>query len=94
MNEKHSVIAGFDPKPARKYPIPIITIELAITKRKTPTVQISQDICIAIFLPKLSAMKGIMKKPIKEPMNTIDCKTVDVESHNMYGSNSNTILLG
>jgi len=62
-------------------------IELAITRRKTPKVQITHEICIAIFLPKLSAIKGMIKKPINDPMNTIDCKIVDVLSHNKYGSN-------
>ena len=62
-------------------------IEFAITRRKTPKVQIAHEICIAIFLPKLSAIKGIIKKPINDPIKTIDCKIVDVLSHNKYGSN-------
>jgi len=60
----------------------IIKIEFAITSRKTPIVQITQEICIAIFLPKLSAINGMMKNPINDPINTIDCKTVEVVSHN------------
>jgi len=87
MNEKQSVIAGFDPKPAKKYPIAIKTIELAMTRRNTPKVQITHEICIAIFLPKLSAIKGMMKKPINDPIKTIDCKIVDVLSQSKYGSN-------
>lgn len=85
MNEKQSVIAGLDPKPAKRYPIAINVVEFAITSKKTPTVQMIHDICMAIFLPKLSAMKGMMKKPAKDPMKTIDCNTVDVDvvSHNM-----------
>lgn len=75
------MIAGFEPKPARRYPIAIIAIEFAMTKRKTPNVQIAHEICIAIFLPRLSAMKGMMKNPTNEPMNTIDCRMVDVVSH-------------
>lgn len=85
MKEKHSVIAGFDPKPAKKYPIPIMATELAITKRKTPNVQITHEICMAIFLPKLSAIKGMIKNPIKDPIKTIDCKIVDVLSQSKYG---------
>ena len=80
MNEKHKVIAGFEPKPAKKYPIAIKVTELAIVSKKTPNVQMSQEMIMAIFLPKLSAMNGMIKKPINEPMNTIDCKTVEVES--------------
>ena len=94
MNEKHNVIAGFEPKPAKKYPVAIKVIELATTSNSTPNVQMAHEICIAIFLPKLSAIKGIMKKPINDPIKTIDCKTVDVESHKIYGSNSNTMLFG
>lgn len=72
MNEKQSVIAGLDPKPAKKYPAPIKKIELANTNITTPTVQIIQEICIAIFLPILSAINGIIKNPINEPTKTID----------------------
>lgn len=80
MNEKQRVIAGFDPKPASKYPMAIIGTEPAITRRNTPKVQMTHDICIAIFLPKLSAIKGIIKKPTNDPIKTIDCKIVDVLS--------------
>ena len=69
-------------------------IELAITRRKTPKVQIAHENCIAIFLPKLSAIKGMIKNPINDPINTIDCKIVEVLSHSKYGSNWNTILFG
>lgn len=79
MNEKHRVMAGFEPRPAKKYPIAIITTELAIVSRKTPRVQIIQEIIMAILRPRLSAMKGMIKNPIREPMKTIDCKTVEVE---------------
>lgn len=51
----------------------------------TPIVQIIHDICIAILLPRLSAINGIIKNPINEPTKTIDCRTVDVLSHNKYG---------
>lgn len=78
MNEKHSVIAGFEPKPAKRYPIAIIGTEVAMTNKNTPTVQIAHDICIAILLPRLSAIKGIMKNPTSDPTNTIDCSIVDV----------------
>ena len=81
MNEKQRVMAGFEPKPARKYPIAIKMTELAITSIRTPNVHIIHETCMAIFLPRLSAMKGIIKKPISEPMKTMDCKTVEVESH-------------
>jgi hypothetical protein len=74
-------MAGFEPRPARKYPTAIKMTEFAMTRMRTPNVQIIHETCMAIFLPKLSAMKGIMKKPINEPMKTIDCKTVEVESH-------------
>ncbi len=60
-----------------------MTTEFAIVIKKTPKVQISQEIIIAILLPKLSAIKGMMKKPISDPIKTIDCKMVEVESHNM-----------
>lgn len=80
MNEKQRVIAGFDPKPASKYPIAIMGTERAITKRKTPKVQMAHEICIAIFLPKLSAINGIIKNPTNDPTKTIDCKIVDVLS--------------
>lgn len=82
INEKHNVIAGLDPRPAKKYPRPIKNTELANVKIRTPTVQIPHEICIAILLPILSAIKGIMKNPIKDPIKTIDCKTVEVLSHN------------
>ena len=48
-------MAGLAPKPARKYPIPTMLGEFEMQIIKTPTVQISQDILIAIFLPQLSA---------------------------------------
>lgn len=83
MNEKHSVMAGLDPRPAKRYPMAIMVVELAITSKNTPKVQITHDICMAIFLPKLSAIKGIMKNPTNDPMNTIDCNTVDVVSQSM-----------
>lgn len=49
---------------------------------------------MAIFLPELSAIKGIKKKPNNDPIKTIDCKMVDIELQSKYGSKSNTILLG
>ncbi len=63
----------------------IRVIEFAITSRNTPNVHIAHEICIAIFLPKLSAIKGMIKNPTKDPMKTIDCKIVDVVSHKIYG---------
>lgn len=78
-------MAGFDPNPAKKYPMPIIISELAITRRNTPSVQIAHETCIAIFLPRLSATKGMMKNPINDPKNTIACRIVDVLSHSKYG---------
>lgn len=93
MNEKHSVIAGFDPRPAKKYPIAIIATEFAIVSKKTPKVQMTQEIIMAILRPRLSAIKGMIKKPIRDPINTIDCKTVEVESQSKYGSNSKMMLL-
>jgi hypothetical protein len=94
MNEKHKVIAGFEPNPAKKYPAPIKKTLLANTKITTPTVHNAHEICIANFLPKLSAMNGIIKKPNKLPIKTIDCNIVEVLSQSIYGSNSNMILFG
>jgi hypothetical protein len=85
INEKHKVIAGLDPNPAKKYPIPIKTTEFPITNNNTPNVHMAHDICIAILLPKLSAIKGIIKNPIKDPIKTIDCKIVEVVSQSKYG---------
>lgn len=94
IKEKHKVMAGFEPRPARKYPIPISLIEFAITSKNTPNVQIPQETCIAIFRPRLSAMKGMIRNPTREPIKTIDCRIVDVLSQSKYGSKSNTILFG
>ncbi len=93
IKEKQSVMAGLEPNPARKYPAPIKKTELARVSTSTPTVHMAQAICMAILLPKLSAIKGMIKNPINEPTKTIDCSIVDVLSHRRKGSNSNTILL-
>ena len=72
MKEKQSVMAGLEPNPARKYPAPTKKTELARVSTRTPTVHIPHAICMAILLPKLSAIKGMIKNPIKEPTKTID----------------------
>ena len=59
-----------------------MTTEFAIVIKKTPKLQMSQEIIMAILLPKLSAINGMIKKPISDPIKTIDCKIVEVESHN------------
>lgn len=85
MKEKQRVMAGFEPNPAKKYPTPIIRGEAAKTKTKTPIVQMPHDICIANLRPKLSAIKGIMKNPNKDPTNTIDYRIVDVSVQRRNG---------
>jgi hypothetical protein len=76
IKEKHNVIAGLVPNPAKKYPIPMVFAESAKARTKTPAVPIAQEILMPIFLPQLSAMYGIKKKPASEPKKTIDCKIV------------------
>lgn len=76
MNEQHKVMAGFAPKPAKKYPIPIILGEVANAANATPIVQIIHDALIAILLPQLSAKQGITKKPNKLPTKIMEVRTV------------------
>ena len=80
MNEKQRVIAGLEPAPARKYPIPTIFGELAKQISPTPMVHTAHEILMAIFRPKLSAMYGKTKNPISEPINSIDCRIVTMYS--------------
>ena len=67
MNEKHRVVAVLHPKPAKNCPIPIILDESAAHIIKSPITKNAHEITIAIFLPQLSAMKGITKKPMSDP---------------------------
>ena len=64
------------PKPARKYPIPIILGDEANAANATPMVQIIHDDLMAILLPQLSAKYGITKKPSKLPTKIIEVRTV------------------
>ena len=64
------------PKPARKYPIPIILGEEAKAANATPMVQIIHDDLMAILLPQLSAKYGITKNPNKLPTKIMEVRTV------------------
>ncbi len=55
MNEKHKVIAGFVPKPAKKYPSPTILGESETATIRTPIVPTAHERRMEIFLPQLSA---------------------------------------
>ena len=70
------MIAGLQPNPDRKYPIPTIFGESAKHIAKTPKVHIPHAILTAILRPQLSAIYGIAKNPDNEPINNIDCKTL------------------
>ena len=67
MNERHKVMAGLHPNPVTNCPIPMIYGERAKLIVKIPRTKSIQEISIVIFLPQLSAMKGITKKPMSEP---------------------------
>jgi hypothetical protein len=74
MNEKAKVIAGLAPNPIKNNPSPMILGESAIVTIRTETVAMIQATLIATFLPELSAIFGIIKKPVNDPKNSIDCK--------------------
>lgn len=87
-------MAGLAPKPAKKYPMPIILCDVAKAANATPTVQMNQDALMAILLPQLSAKYGTVKNPNKLPIKIIDVKTVVIplSSQMRYvGSKPNTI---
>jgi len=69
MKEKHNVIEGFAPKPMRKSPMPSMFIYFENATKMIAKVAIPHAIFKANFAPKLSAMKGMTKKPTKEPTN-------------------------
>lgn len=61
-------MAAFDPNPIIKLPIPIIGMLIETSKTTHPVTVIIQEINYAVFLPLLSATKGIMIYPINEPI--------------------------
>ena len=75
MKEKHREIDGFAPKPIKKSPMPSMLIYLDRATRKMAIVAIPHAIFKANLAPKLSAMKGMIKNPTKEPTNIMSCRT-------------------
>jgi len=61
------MIAEFDPNPIKKLPMPIIGKLPEINNIPQPLTVINQDMNSASFLPLLSATKGMIMYPIKEP---------------------------
>ncbi len=61
------MIAAFDPNPIKKLPIPTIEMLIEINKIIQPETVIIQEINYAVFLPLLSATRGIIMYPINDP---------------------------
>ena len=74
IKENARVIAGFVPNPRKKNPKPMILGESAIIVATIATIPMIQAILIAPFLPELSAILGITKKPMSAPKKSIDCR--------------------
>lgn len=78
MNVK--VIAGFVLNPIKKKLNPTILGESDSSNIKMDRVANAHATLIANFLPELSAIYGITKKPNNAPINSIDCITETILS--------------
>lgn len=67
-------MAGLQPTPDSKKPIPTRKGELQKHKHRTPTPKIAQASLMAGLRPQLSEMKEMIKKPIREPIYTIEVR--------------------
>ena len=72
INENANVIAGLVPKPMKNNANPMTFGESAIEKSTDPTIPIIIAIFNPSFLPELSAIVGMKKKPMSAPKNNID----------------------